>query len=645
MGEESSLIAPGHPLPWPCRCALALCFALLLTLATRQVGSLDVGFHLKAGEHILQGNGWPRTDPFTFTINDHPYTDTSWGYQVLLALTYLAGGAGGAAALVLLHAALVLGVFLIVYRTCRLTSVDPTTLAVLMTAGVIASEMRYEVRPELLSWFFLALVLHILHRHAEGLSSPLPALAAIHLVWANCHGLFILGWGALACFAVGSWIRRGALDRRLATWGFISAAVTMINPYGWRGVVFPFTLATRLSEENAFGQSIGELVSPFNLGLSDQLPFYPRAPIWTFRLLFVLAVIALIPLLRRKRYDSALASILFLYLSARMIRNIPLMVVACLPGIIAALPAGGMMKVMGLRKRPRLLVTRAAIAAICLVSALIGLRAYHDAYYIASRRPERFGLGWNREVLPIGAAEYAVRAGLDGPMLNHLNFGGYLMWARPRPVFIDGRLEVVREEFYAYYQRVLTSEADLEACVAKYGIEWIVFPYATSPKLLARLSKDSRWRLAYVDAVATIFVRDGPRAVAFIDPALSVPGPGLSPPPAALPGLDGAPRRGALARWIDGLLHRQVFPSENFNRGLFHYYRGESDLAQARFAAGIMEAGGSYYELYNNLGSVLYQKRRLKEAGDCYRVVLRDDPGNRLAVERLAAISRTGGSH
>jgi len=641
MGEESSLIAPGHPLPWPCRCALALCFSLLLTLSMRQVGSLDVGFHLKAGEHILNGNGWPGADPFTFTINDHPYTDTSWGYQVLLALTHRVGGAAG---LVLLHAALALGVFLIVYRTCRLSSIDPATQAVLMTAGVLASEMRYEVRPELLSWLFLALVLHILHRHAEGLSSPLPALAAIHLVWANCHGLFILGWGALACFVVGSWLRRGTLDRRLATWGLTSAAVTMINPYGWRGVVFPFTLATRLSEANAFGQSIGELVSPFDLGLSNQLPFYPRTPIWTFRLLFVLAVIALIPLLKRKRYESALVSILFLYLSARMIRNMPLMVVACLPGIISALPAGGMMEAMGLRKKTRRLATRAAFATIGLASVVVGLRAQHDAYYIASRRPERSGLGWNRTVLPIGAAEYAARAGLDGPMLNHLNFGGYLMWARPRPVFIDGRLEVVGEEFYAYYQRVLTSEAELEACVAKYGIDWVVFPYATNPKLLARLSKDSRWRLAYVDAVAAIFVRDGPRASAFIDPALSVPGPSLSPPPAVLPGLGGVPRRGALARWIDGLLHRQVFPSENFSRGLFHYYRGEMDLAQARFAAGILEAGGSYYELYNNLGSVLYQKRRLKEAGDCYRVVLREDPGNRLAAERLAAISRTGGS-
>src|SRR5262245_60469791 len=47
--------------------------SLLVLLAFRQVGSLDIGFHLKAGERLLAGDGWPRTDPFTFTLSDRPY--------------------------------------------------------------------------------------------------------------------------------------------------------------------------------------------------------------------------------------------------------------------------------------------------------------------------------------------------------------------------------------------------------------------------------------------------------------------------------------------------------------------------------------------------------------------------------------------
>ena len=66
---------------------------------------------------------------------------------------------------------------------------------------------------------------------------------------------------------------------------------------------------------------------------------------------------------------------------------------------------------------------------VALTSVLLSLRVRNDAYYIASRRMERFGLGWDERRLPIGAVEHARRVGLTGRVLNHLNFGGYLMWA------------------------------------------------------------------------------------------------------------------------------------------------------------------------------------------------------------------------
>src|SRR5882672_2389291 len=254
-----SLLSPGRPLPAVHRGALILSFALLAILATRQVGSLDIGFHLKAGERILDGHGWPRTDPFTFTVPDHPYVDTSWGYQALAAVVHGTCGVNG---LVFLDVALILAVFALLYRSARLAPVDPTTLVLLLLAGGIASEMRFEARPELLSWTFLALVLHILHRHALGLRSPLWALAAIHLVWANAHSLFVLGWGALLCFLAGTWLETRRLDRALLGWSLASVAITLVNPYGWRGAAFPFTLTTRFQEQNPFSQSIGEFISP-----------------------------------------------------------------------------------------------------------------------------------------------------------------------------------------------------------------------------------------------------------------------------------------------------------------------------------------------------------------------------------------------
>ena len=74
------------PIPARYGILLLLVFLLLLAFAIRTVGSPDVGFHLRAGEEILDGSGWPRSVSFTYTVNDHEYIDTSWGYQAGIAL-------------------------------------------------------------------------------------------------------------------------------------------------------------------------------------------------------------------------------------------------------------------------------------------------------------------------------------------------------------------------------------------------------------------------------------------------------------------------------------------------------------------------------------------------------------------------------
>jgi len=231
-----------------------------------------------------------------------------------------------------------------------------------------------------------------------------------------------------------------------------------------------------------------------------------------------------------------------------------------------------------------------------------------------------------------------------GPMLNHLNFGGYLMWARSAPVFIDGRLEVVGERFFEEYRAALASQDGLEACVSRYGIRWLVFPYATSPDLLGRMSRDPRWILAYRDHLAAAFVRAGAGSAPPIERELARDlRPGGGPPAiptGELPGMGQAPRTGRVALWVRGLGHRESFPSDEFNRGLFHIFRGELGLAEAYFASALRKSGGAYYEIYGNLGAVLFRQRRYTEARRCYEVVLSERPHDRTALERVAAIDR-----
>ncbi len=628
--DPSGLLSPLH------RIVLGLALALIAVLSVRQVGSMDVGFHLEAGLHILSGNGWPATDPFTYTLRDRPYVDTSWGYQVLLASVHALAGASG---MIGLHVGLVLVAFLVALATARLRPVDPTALVLVFLLGGVASELRFETRPELVSWVWLACVLHLLARRAVGLAAPLFILPLVHLVWANTHGLFVLGWIAIACSALDETIRSRRAPRELLLWGLASVAVTLVNPYGWSGASFPFTLATRLDADNAFARSIGEFASPFDLRLSEQLPFYPRLPIWAFRSFVVAALFAVPGLVRRRRWGKLLLLAAFAGLAARMIRNVPLLILAGLPAVAEGLSVDAALAWLGIRReRSRRGAIAMILAAAGVAAIVLGIRVRNDAYYLASRRPERFGLGWNRVALPIDAASWARRVRIDGRVLNHLNFGGYLMWALDAPVFIDGRLEVVGEEFYERYRTMLASTEALESGVAAYGIRWIVFPYATNPDLLARLSRDSRWTLAWFDALAAVFVRSGPTARRFVDVALlgEIHAPSEAPPLDSLPGLGPIPRAGSVRRWLDGLASRRTFPTDEFNRGLFHYFRRELPQAQARFARAVALSGGAYYEIYNNLGATLWQQRREREAADCYRIVLEEDPSNRVARSRLA---------
>ncbi len=638
-----------HPMLRPA--ALTLVFLLIAILGARQTGSLDAGHHLQAGRGILAGQGLPREEALTFASSGHELIDTSWGYQVLAALVHLAAGPSG---LSLFHAAVILATFLLMGLTARMRSADTLVLAVLLLLGALASEPRFEAGPELLSCLLLALTLWVLHRYATLMEEPraadaprragrlLPALLLVQLLWVNVDGLFVLGWLAMGCCVAGLWIASRRPDPRLAAWSGGAVAATLINPYGWRGVAASLGLAGSLTPETLSGPA-NVSASPFQLLVSGPLPPYPRAAIACYLILALLSLAALPGAIRKKRFWCLLLWLPFLVLSARSVRNIPWMVIACLPWMAWASNAAGIFDAAARRTRVRMEARRARTlltglaAALVFVTLILTLRVATDGHYVGSRRLARTGLGWNRLIIPVDAAEFAARAGLDRVrVLNHASLGGWLRWSLGSQVYFDPRL-AIDEALQRRYEASLGSLPARDGEVLRFGIGWIIFPYASEPKLLLDLSADPEWILAYVDHLSAVFVRVGTEAQGRIDPNLvSVfDARSAAPRPEELPGLGSGEPPGPMRAWLSGIWRRQHYPVQDRNLGLFHYSRGEIEHASARFSMAIARSGGAFYEIYGDLGSSLFHMGEFRLAREALRVVLSRDPHDRLATRRL----------
>lgn len=624
---------------------------LALLLAWREVSEVDLGFHLRAGQWIVEHRQWPQNDLFTYTVNDHAYVDLHWLYQVALFGLYQAGGP---LALVLAHTAGILGALALAGVAAWRRFRSPPALAALLLVGVMAAELRFMIRPEVVSWLLLGLTLLLLERRAAGQRSPLWALPLITAVWVNMQGLFVLGLVVVGCYFLGGWIERRRPDLPLALWGGVSFLAAFLNPYLHRGVLFPLTLLTRLSQGNVFGQTIGEFTSPWRLNLSTAQPFYPRLTLWAYYLLVLALVVGVLLTWRRHRPHDYLVGLVFLALSAQAIRNVPLLVLVALPILatcLAAVPAGAAVGRSRRRPRPPRGRIRQGLAAVpwplvgvvllLLATAAIALRVVTNAYYIADRRTERFGYRLSSAAMPVGAVRFLQERAVQGRILNHLNYGGYLMWQTPAPVFIDGRLEVMGESFYEEYLAAGENQ-ELLALLDRHQADVVIFPYLVANSWLQQIKTAPQWRLVYTDAQAAIYLRNGTNADI---PAQPFPEATPAGRPIPVPGemrqaVLRAPRSRGLGPWLAGFWQPQSFPQEALNRGILYYYLDQRGAAEAFYLDAMQESQGRYFEVYSNLGAVYMKEGRYDEAAFCYQTVLADRPGNELARERLIELGR-----
>ena len=614
----------------------AACFLLLFLFACRQNVDFDMGFHLGGGRWIVQNHAFPPKDLFTFTSNQNDYQDPHWLYQVACYGLYLAGSYP---AVGLFHLFFILAAFGLTAYRIRLAPVPLWCCVLLLLPAVIADEIRFLYRPEIVSWVFLILTLWVLDLRMNRQKNLLVLLPLLQLVWVNFEGLFILGWVAMGAYLFSGWFHERRLDRPLLKYCLLSAAASLLNPYFFRGLLFPLQLVTKLQGPSIFKQYISELQSSWTLLEDPNSPFMPVLPIYTYRVFSLLLLTVIWLSFRRRKIHELLLAGAFFGLSVSAVRNVPFFFWVVLPIAAASLKdwlsEGPRVRgfIGGLEKNKFL------AGGLALALLLAGARVLTGAYYVSDRRMVHNGLGMDAWRFPVEAAGYMAQNRLDGRLLNDLGYGGWLIWKGPGPVFIDGRLEVAGEGLFTRYRDSFRPGV-LGSLLSDYGIEMVLADHMMDTPWTVQLMGMPGWRLLYFDAGSALYARKDYRPdlpSTSWESLLAQWGLQAPPPDSVLTDLAARPSS-PLYDWLSGFWARQDYPMPLFRLGAFAYENGRFEEARAFFLEMLRRTQGRYFEVYYNLGAAYERLGRTDLSQLCYQRALALNPAYAPARRKLGLL-------
>jgi hypothetical protein len=471
--------------------AAALLFAVLifgLAIFKRNQGFLvdpDTYWHIAAGKWMLAERSFPWHDIFSHTAAGQPWVNMEWLAQIILASTYDWFGWRG---LIVLGGLVVAVTFVLLYKLLARELRAAVALGAAAISFLFAS-FHFLARPHLLACPIIVVwTAHLARASAEN-RRPSLWLLPLMVLWANLHGGFTLGLLLTGGVGLEAIIASAAAERRrVATqwilFGIGSLLAACITPYGYECLLQTYHV--------------------FNLGeiLHHVGEWRPMNPYEDFAQELVLLSLLALALISGVKIGivRVLMIVGLLHMSLQHARGLAIFALV-LPFLVAH-PLRQQFTSLRPSVDPFPLFDRRGFrslrTAIALLVALVASGMLATTYAIL--RPDDAPPG---AITPAAAVDNAIGANITGPVFNHYNFGGYLIF-RGIPTFIDGRALPFGKEFCREY-----IDADggnkLDELVDKYGVTWTLLPPKSSAML--HFDQSPHWRRVYADDVAVVHVR------------------------------------------------------------------------------------------------------------------------------------------
>ncbi len=451
---------------------------------------LDIWWHLKVGDWIVQHMAVPHNGLFTWTAADRPWVAYSWGYEVLLSRAYAWFGLVGVGVYGTL---LTLGVAYSIFWMLRRLSGRFWLACILAVVACSAFLFNLMPRPVFFSMMLFCVTLTlVLEANRTGRVQLLYWLPLIFLVWANLHiqfiyGLFVVGLLlavnvvqrlAERCGVAPAWLLPPKLPAATLAAVFAACVVaTCIGPnfYHVYGVILQYSQAK----------------VPYRI-IRELQPLNFRA--YSHFVQLLLMAFAFFAVGRQWKVDAFKLFLLSMagVVAFRTMRDAWFICIPAAACIADSLPETAE------REAGETWLQKFAVAAVVAIALVLFARSTDFNARGLDRAISSF--------LPVNALNYLRQHPAPGPVYNTLDWGGFLTWYMPdQPVAIDGRTDLygdaLDEQFFS------TANGAPSYVNDPYLNQAGVVVLQQTNNLVNVLRTDPQFQLVYEDRLAAVFVR------------------------------------------------------------------------------------------------------------------------------------------
>jgi hypothetical protein len=492
---------PWYLLPSAAEIIFISIFLQLVFNAGRLLSDGDTGYHLRAGEFIIQARAVPKTDIFSLWIPALRWTAHEWLSEVLMAVVHTYAGLIG---IVVLFALTIATTYVILFQILRGDSQDILLSLLLTVVAAITSSIHWLARPHIFSLLLTVIWYSVLTRFQYRGKNQLFILPFLMLLWVNLHGGYIFGPILLIVYFLGNLAGLYASGRSEAQEYIYKAKsvakifvgcllASLCNPNGYHILIFPFALAS----DPFLMNNVVEFLSP---NFHEPLMF-------KYLLLASIAVFAL----SRLTLDSIELGLVILttYMALYSVRYIPLYAIITAPILLRLI------------QRLRHNLSLAAMNWLARRSAGFGVIDRRSPGYLwltgvilvilTLAHTSRLYIEFDDKRFPTKAVEFILAETIPGTMFNNEEFGDYIIykaWPKYR-VFFDGRSDMYGATLGGEYLKIASTLPGWQDVLQKRQVDWVFFN--TGSTLSSALNTHPAWQLIYSDPIASIFVRDNPR--------------------------------------------------------------------------------------------------------------------------------------